>query len=510
MFNARSLAIALSAVVGLTTAAQAQLDPAVFTAGTETGSRYNVNSSATYGPNSVMYTDCYVYASGGSHLRLNQINLGIRRVGSTTALAPDVGLEITVVEMTWNGTTYGLGATVATETRQLAASESAYTENVVLNWPDVATRPVVNLQTTTQGLNGYGGFWVGVRFTGPNAANGNNGWRIVNEPTAGRAINNFGIYNANTSTFTPTFWFGQTTDSSAVVHDNPARFMASAYGVVTDSVAAPADQIYGRLFEHTTYWRPTDAGDGVGSKTWYNNCFVPAAAGDVFTPNKVVVGIYRGGSTTTPAPAVGVQMSLVQMNWDGAAYTPGTVVATETFQLASTTSFGTERVTWNFPNPATRPQVPLNTGNATNAGLGGYFVAARLIGDPLTLAGNNGPRICYAPAIGASWLGFGMYDALDVFVPNYVFGTYYSGSTTAPNGPYKPARFLTESFGTIGPAVPPPPSCPADLNHDSAVNASDLSTLLGSWGGAGGDVNGDGSTDAADLAAMLGAWGACP
>ena len=507
MFNARSLAIALSALVGLTSAAQAQLDPAVFTAGTESGTRYNVNGSTTYGPNSVMYTDCYVYASGGSHLRLNQLNLGIRRVGSVTTLAPDVGLEITVVEMTWNGTTYGLGATVATETRQLAASESAYTENVVLNWPDVATRPVVNLQTTTQGANGYGGFWVGVRFTGPNAANGNNGWRVVYEPTPGRAINNFGIFNANTGVFTPTFWFGQTADATTgTLRDNPARFMVSAYGVVTDAVAAPADQFYGRTFEHTSYWRPTDAADGVGSKTWYSNCFTPAAAGDVFTPSKIVMGILRGGTSTTAAPAVGLEMSLVEMNWDGAAYTPGTVVASQTFQLAATTATSLERVAWEFPNPATRPHVALNTSNATNAGLGGYFVAARLIGDSLTLAGSNGPRIVYAPGIGASWLGFGMYNELDVFT-NYAFGNYANGTAA---GPAKPSRFHTECFGAVGPATPPPPPCPADLNHDSAVNASDLSTLLGNWGGAGGDVNGDGITDAADLAALLGAWGACP
>ncbi len=53
-------------------------------------------------------------------------------------------------------------------------------------------------------------------------------------------------------------------------------------------------------------------------------------------------------------------------------------------------------------------------------------------------------------------------------------------------------------------------SCPADINGDGLVSASDLAALLGAWGGAGGDINGDGTTNAADLAALLGAWGACP
>jgi len=52
--------------------------------------------------------------------------------------------------------------------------------------------------------------------------------------------------------------------------------------------------------------------------------------------------------------------------------------------------------------------------------------------------------------------------------------------------------------------------CPADLNGDGIVNASDLAGLLGGWGTTNGDVDGSGTTDAADLAALLGAWGNCP
>jgi hypothetical protein len=52
--------------------------------------------------------------------------------------------------------------------------------------------------------------------------------------------------------------------------------------------------------------------------------------------------------------------------------------------------------------------------------------------------------------------------------------------------------------------------CPSDLNSDGSVNAADLATLLGNWGGSGtGDLNADGTVNAADLAALLGAWGPC-
>lgn len=55
-------------------------------------------------------------------------------------------------------------------------------------------------------------------------------------------------------------------------------------------------------------------------------------------------------------------------------------------------------------------------------------------------------------------------------------------------------------------------SCPADLDGDGQVGASDLAQLLGSWGPGGGaaDLDGNGSVNAADLALLLGAWGACP
>ncbi|MFZ9882635.1 MAG: lamin tail domain-containing protein [Phycisphaerales bacterium] len=56
-----------------------------------------------------------------------------------------------------------------------------------------------------------------------------------------------------------------------------------------------------------------------------------------------------------------------------------------------------------------------------------------------------------------------------------------------------------------------PPACPADLDSDGQVGASDLAILLGAWGGSGSaDLDGDGQVGASDLAILLGAWGACP
>jgi len=60
--------------------------------------------------------------------------------------------------------------------------------------------------------------------------------------------------------------------------------------------------------------------------------------------------------------------------------------------------------------------------------------------------------------------------------------------------------------------TPPTPKCPGDANGDGAVNAADLSVLLGQFGtgvppGSGADFNGDGAVDAADLSVLLGRFG---
>lgn len=57
---------------------------------------------------------------------------------------------------------------------------------------------------------------------------------------------------------------------------------------------------------------------------------------------------------------------------------------------------------------------------------------------------------------------------------------------------------------------PPAVVCDGDLDDSGAVDAADLSILLGSWGQPGAaDLNASGSVDAADLSILLGAWGTC-
>jgi len=55
------------------------------------------------------------------------------------------------------------------------------------------------------------------------------------------------------------------------------------------------------------------------------------------------------------------------------------------------------------------------------------------------------------------------------------------------------------------------PTCPADFDGNSVVDASDLAVILGAWGTVNPaiDLNGSGVIDGGDLAVLLGAWGPC-
>jgi len=244
-------------------------------------------------------------------------------------------------------------------------------------------------------------------------------------------------------------------------------------------------------------------------------------------------------------------------------------VASKVFNLASSSTAQTDRIEWTFPSPATAPVVPLNTDNDANPGLGGLYVAARFLGDPATLTGNNGPRLVYAPGIGTSSNSFGMYDGTSgspVF-GSYTFGQYnwtYTTSTGTTAYYVKPSRFLVEASGVIGPNFPPPLDTDGDGRPDSAdncptvtnptqadcdgngvgdacqaggedsnqndvpdycecigdlvladhrVNGADLGALLSQWGPATAstvsDINRDGIVNGADLGLLLTYWGPC-
>jgi hypothetical protein len=52
--------------------------------------------------------------------------------------------------------------------------------------------------------------------------------------------------------------------------------------------------------------------------------------------------------------------------------------------------------------------------------------------------------------------------------------------------------------------------CPADVDGNGSVDASDLALLLGQWGTMGSaDIDGSGIVDAGDLAQVLSSWGSC-
>jgi hypothetical protein len=59
-------------------------------------------------------------------------------------------------------------------------------------------------------------------------------------------------------------------------------------------------------------------------------------------------------------------------------------------------------------------------------------------------------------------------------------------------------------------ASPRQPACVGDLDHNGAVDQTDLAILLGAWNTGDADLDGDGITAQADIAILLGAWGACP
>jgi len=479
------------------------------------------------GEDSIFYVPCWVNTNGGSNLRINTVTYGLFMGAS----APTVDVEVTVCPMTFTpnydgtgsgSTAYGIGAAVATGTATLAAntdSANAYIQTLTWTWgsTDPSTRPNVPLCMAPNGPNGYGGYWVGLRFTGPNAGDGSTwGYILTNEPTVGRAFNRFGIYTVSSASLGVFYWYGTQTDADGVTREVPCHFYVDVGGLVTDDTALPANYKYGQLClfsrESGAYWKPysTSTGDPY---TFYISNFVTATAGQVLKPTQITLGVYRGGTSAASVPAFDMELALCAMTWDGTSYGIGSTVSSSTFHFdASSSGMHTEYATWNIP--AGSISVPLNTDNATNAGLGGYWVRARFIGGVSTA--NQGVEIGYAQQVGGSYNGFFMLDNTQTppALGFYGFGQYeseiYDASGNVIGYRPLPSRFINKVLGTVGSAAPP---CPADLNHDGKVNGADLGLMLGSWGlcsGCPADLNGDGRVNGADLGLLLGAWGNCP
>ncbi|MFM8731603.1 MAG: hypothetical protein ACKOGJ_03620, partial [Phycisphaerales bacterium] len=167
------VALALAVSMGaFADAARAQTGAPAYAATSQTLTRYNPGPG-TNPPDPteqrIAYANCYVLAPGATRFRLDSLTVGIRRLGTATTPAPAVGVEVSVVEMSWTGTTFVLGETVASFSTQLASTTATATVDVSNSWETLepSARPVIDLQTQTNGPNGYGAFWVGVRFSGP-------------------------------------------------------------------------------------------------------------------------------------------------------------------------------------------------------------------------------------------------------------------------------------------------------------------------------------------------------
>ncbi len=94
-------------------------------------------------------------------------------------------------------------------------------------------------------------------------------------------------------------------------------------------------------------------------------------------------------------------------------------------------------------------------------------------------------------------------------VPNGATAASLSGTVVCDNTPWPNISGPWESLGGNEVCI-----CVGDIIVDGAVNAVDLSSLLGAWGTSGlptgaPDVNHDGIVDGFDLGSLLGSWGSC-
>lgn len=114
------------------------------------------------------------------------------------------------------------------------------------------------------------------------------------------------------------------------------------------------------------------------------------------------------------------------------------------------------------------------------------------------------PSVAADLTIGLNENGFGVLSATNV-----VLGTL----TIDLGPPFGTQEVDLTSLRIAGQLAITAVSCPADLDGDGVVGASDLAQLLGSWGpcpSCEADFNFDGVVGAVDLAELLGNWGACP
>ncbi len=197
----------------------------VYGGGTETGTRFNAGAGA------ITYMNCFTaVGAGDTQLSLESAIVGIRRLATAGALL-DVGINIYAAEMTYDGTNFGRGADyLIYSSASLGGGAASVTQLVNTGAVSGVT---LNLELASNA--GLGGWWIGVEFTGVNAANTANGWRVVNAPVTGSSINAFGVFNnAGSGVFQSFFAFGTPPGSS------PSRMMVDVNGSLVPAPGAIA------------------------------------------------------------------------------------------------------------------------------------------------------------------------------------------------------------------------------------------------------------------------------
>jgi MYXO-CTERM domain-containing protein len=195
----------------------------VYGGGTETGSRFNAGAGV------ITYMNCFTAVGAGqTQLAVDSAIVGIRRLVASGALI-DVGIKIFAAEMTFDGVNFGRGANYEIySSASLGAGTASVTQLVNTGAVSGVT---LNLETVSNA--GLGGFWIGVEFTGANAANVANGWRVMNGPTTGASINGFGMFNYQASGAFQAFY-------TLGASPTPSRFMVDVNGTLVPAPGAMA------------------------------------------------------------------------------------------------------------------------------------------------------------------------------------------------------------------------------------------------------------------------------
>ena len=197
----------------------------VYGGGTETTSRYNPGADA------ITYMNCFTAIDGTAaqtQLALESAIVGIRRIAAAGALT-DVGIKIFAAEMTYDGVNFGRGANYEIYSSASLGTGAASVTQLVNT--GAVSGVTLNLETVSSA--GFGGWWIGVEFTGANAASTANGWRVMNAPATGASINAFGIFNnAGSGVFQAFFAFGTPPGAS------PSRMMVDVNGTLVPAPGA--------------------------------------------------------------------------------------------------------------------------------------------------------------------------------------------------------------------------------------------------------------------------------